>query len=237
MPSLTQIRATAISLARMAALSVSPVERCYRGLTEIERRCMRLSSIAPRAAIDQRRHSTLVLPLALFIARDPWVRSAPGFPCALCFRSGETKSKARTDHVARIWNYDPLAAQHIRCRPGLEPGPITTNAQCCATPWPQPFFSNTTLWLWVPAFAGTTIVDGGRAIHSLSSWRKPGPITPNANCLAMLGPPVPPTTQVGGYGSRLSPGRRIGRIAGSFSPPICTSAKNKNAPETGAFCV
>jgi hypothetical protein len=40
-------------------------------------------------------------------ARGPWVRSAPGFPCALCSTEGGTKSKARTNHVARMRSYVP----------------------------------------------------------------------------------------------------------------------------------
>src|SRR5882757_4182348 len=37
-------------------------------------------------------------------------------------------------------------------------------------------FNNMTLWLWVPAFAGTTIVDMANATHSVSSRRRPGPV-------------------------------------------------------------
>src|SRR5215475_3017946 len=30
----------------------------------------------------------VVLPRAFFVARGPWVRRAPGLPCALCFQRG-----------------------------------------------------------------------------------------------------------------------------------------------------
>ncbi len=55
----------------------------------------------------------VVLPPVLFVARDPWVQSAPGFPCALCSQSGETKGKTRTQSAPRecrhtSWLFDIL---------------------------------------------------------------------------------------------------------------------------------
>jgi hypothetical protein len=45
--------------------------------------------------------------------------------------------------------------KQTRCRPGLEPEPITTNVHRCAKLGPQ-LVNNWCRWLWVPAFAGTT---------------------------------------------------------------------------------
>ena len=41
-------------------------------------------------------------PRAFFVARGPWVQSAPGFPCALCFMRGRTSRKARAHRAARM---------------------------------------------------------------------------------------------------------------------------------------
>src|SRR5882757_6432234 len=53
------------------------------------------------------------------------------------FREGGTKSKSRAKRAARTRMYDSQAVQQIQCRPGLDPGPITPNANCCATLEPQ----------------------------------------------------------------------------------------------------
>src|SRR5882757_1652422 len=116
----------------------------------------------------------------------------------LLSREGETRRKARTNHVARMRMYDSQAVQHIRCRPGLDPGPITPNVDCFATLGPQPASTTQSCGYGsrppcaIAHQAGTTIVDVARATHSVSSWRKPGPITPNINCCAMLWPRYPP---------------------------------------------
>src|SRR4051812_1889050 len=47
------------------------------------------------------------------------------------------------------------AVENFR-RPGLEPGPITT-ADRFATRWSSNESNYKYLWLWVPAFAGTTM--------------------------------------------------------------------------------
>src|SRR5690606_41499755 len=59
-----------------------------------------LSSVSPCGALPSlhsfptRRSSDLVLPPCFLpFARGPWVRSAPGFPCALCERRAERCTK------------------------------------------------------------------------------------------------------------------------------------------------
>ena len=60
-------------------------------------------------------------------------------------------------------------------------GQIMSRERECMTHKPRHTF------IVVPTFAGTTMWIA-RAIHSLSSWRKPGPITPNVGCNATLAP-------------------------------------------------
>ena len=49
----------------------------------------------------------------------------------------------------------------LSCRPGLDPGPITTKAWV-ARSWGRRSLKNRHLWLWVPACAGTTNRVAGR---------------------------------------------------------------------------
>src|SRR5438552_11023616 len=53
------------------------------------------------------------------------------------------------------------------------PGPITTDVRGYAALWPQRVANNQILWLWVPAFAGTTIgTSHGFVSRPASDWRR-----------------------------------------------------------------
>src|SRR6266567_775835 len=75
--------------------------------------------------------------------------------------------------------------------------PCTRDRGCSA----HPAFPAPSVWEKVETFGQTSgnscrekakvrllIECGTVATHSLSSWRKPGPITPNVNCCGTLGP-------------------------------------------------
>src|SRR5882757_1071448 len=82
--------------------------------------------------------------------------------------------------------------------------------QIVARRWGRSSFQQQTLDMG-PGLRRDDDVDVARAIHSVSSWRKPGPITQDAAYCAPLEPQFTSTTRPCGYGSWLSPGRRAGR--------------------------
>ena len=47
-----------------------------------------------------------------FFARDPWVQSAPGFPCALSSEEGETDANLG-HHAARTRAHIPLLSDKL----------------------------------------------------------------------------------------------------------------------------
>ncbi|MGY3492544.1 hypothetical protein ACVW1B_001963 [Bradyrhizobium sp. USDA 4502] len=127
-------------------------------------------------------------------------------------------------------------------------------------------FNNAALWLWVPAFAGTTCgkssdlslchrprmrtiqyaaasrfkMSYASAVHriarepsSSSSWRRPGPITPNLNCCAALERRVPTTTKAAAYGSLLSKAGTTPESAVLTPPPQSTPRRRATAHRGG----
>ena len=73
---------------------------------------------------------------------------------------GQRDSELRRNHVVRTRRLFEKLNQQTHCRPGQakrDPGPITTG-RGLATAGAPAVFRNSTLWLWVPAFAGTTSV-------------------------------------------------------------------------------
>ncbi|MGY4569977.1 hypothetical protein ACVWY5_003047 [Bradyrhizobium sp. USDA 3256] len=108
-------------------------------------------------------------------------------------RERETNSKTRATHVARMRKHDSQEAQQTQCRPGLDPGPITTNASCCAAPGHSP------LQQQIPVVMGPC----SRAqLRTGATTRHPQCPLPRAAGAAIARP-----TNSGGYGSRLSPAR------------------------------
>jgi hypothetical protein len=97
-------------------------------------------------------------------------------------------------------------------------------------------------WITRACAGDDTELARDRATYSMSSWRKPGPITPNADCYAPLERRVPPTTSAAAYGSLLSQGRQWGEsgvlitVAACASPPSRTPVpesapdRRRNAP-------
>ena len=76
--------------ARFSGVTVAK-EPGHRGEHEVSRKPLRRESRRCSG-------SPVVLPPCFFVARGPWVQSAPGFPCALTIVRG-TKRHARLGHV------------------------------------------------------------------------------------------------------------------------------------------
>jgi len=88
----------------------------------------------------------LVVPAAsIFSAGGPWARPAPGIPRALCLRGHvhrqSSDAKARRENAG--------ACRMLRCRPGLEPGPIATARYCSSEC--RPHGPKKESAVWVPA--------------------------------------------------------------------------------------
>src|ERR1700748_610223 len=94
----------------------------------------------------------------LFVARGPWVRSAPDLPCALCifeggllpttrtFRAARTRSRAFCCCHARNLSTSSRASE---ARPGTH-----NHRQKFLSRRTQIVYHSESRWLWVPAFAG-----------------------------------------------------------------------------------
>jgi len=128
----------------------------------------------------------VVRPPVLFICTGPMGAIGTRLSLRPLRVEGETRCRTRAGYVARAWMYDSRVGPHTQCRPGAGRDP-TTNGNSCATLGPQPSPTTRPYGYGSLAFAGTTIVDAGRATHSVSSWRKPGPITPILSCCARSG--------------------------------------------------
>ena len=114
-------------------------------------------------------------------------QSAPGFPCALSAREGQrncrTRAKSSRENAAGCLKQNqqiPLSSRTSE-RSERDPGPITTGLRFAKAGAPARS-NNTALWLWVPAFAGTTPSKFANAPITSSSpfpapspWRLPAP--------------------------------------------------------------
>ncbi len=133
-------------------------------------------------------------------------------------RERETNSKTRATHAARMRKHDSQEAQQTQCRPGLDPGPVTTNASLLRGAGPGP--SSTT----DPCGYGSLLpcalrTRQGRGLR-MSSVRyircRPGLVrncarshdpSPQCPLPRATGAAIARPTNSGGYGSRLSPAR------------------------------
>src|SRR6202011_5312936 len=79
---------------------------------------------------------------------------------AICLGSTNGRAEARS-RAARVWAY--AWVPHIQCRPGLEPGPITTNVGVARSWDPQPILTTTPCGYGSRLKAGTT----SRLLHRL----------------------------------------------------------------------
>ena len=127
-----------------------------RGEHEVSRNPSRRESrIAPVTPV-------VLPPSFLPIARGPWVRSAPGFPCALCSREGETRCTARTCMSRECEAASPptLSSPGSTGRSST-PRPLGSSTGVSGIldhPHARVMTPRENLQGVVPAFAGTTVV-------------------------------------------------------------------------------
>ncbi|MGY4400454.1 hypothetical protein ACVIYL_001257 [Bradyrhizobium sp. USDA 3315] len=137
-----------------------------------------------------------------------------------------------------------------------KPGPIATEGHCCTTLGPQ-LSNDSTLWLWVPAFAGTT--RGEIALHPRhpeeaakrpsrrGDGHQPGRASFETRyallqrqrrslCAGMTGSEMFPAYTFTMRLPRFSPASRPISACGVFSIPLMTSSCTLSLPEATQDC-